>query len=223
MNDKILIGVSSQVDGSMSKSVSDEERLGNRRAFLARQGITAEQTVLVHLSYDTQDFRRYYTITGDQAGDGITYPSSILADALFTQSKNVALLLPIADCIGVVVYDPVRQALGLAHLGRHNLLQSGGTGIVAYMVDEFGSRPTDLQFWLSPAAGRENYPLYDFDNRSLQEVALEQLLAAGVSSEQVVIDGRDTTSDQSLFSHSEFLKGNRSLDGRQAVVTMIKP
>lgn len=223
MNDKVLVEISSAADGSMSKAVSDEERLRNRRTFLAHYSITAEQTVLVHLSYDTQDFRRYYTIAADQAGDGITYPSSILADALFTQSKNVALLLPVADCIGVVLYDPVHQAVGLAHLGRHNLLQSGGTGAVAYMVDEFGTQPSDLEIWLSPAAGREKYPLYDFDNRSLYEVALEQLLAAGVGSEQVVIDSRDTTMDQTLFSHSEFLKGNRSLDGRQAVVAMMKP
>ena len=210
-------------DGSMSKAVDDEQRFKNRQAFLGRNGISTEQTALVHLSYDTKDFRRYYTITADQGGDGIISPSSITADALFTESKNVALLLPIADCIGAVIYDPTLQILGLAHLGRHNLLQSGGTGIVAYMVDEFGSQSANLHVWLSPAAGRENYPLYDFDNRSLHEVALEQLLAGGVASENITIDTRDTTTDTTLFSHSEFLKGNRELDGRQAVVAMMKP
>lgn len=222
MDSHVLVAVSSIADGSMSHAVDDETRLKNRSRFLAQYSLSASQAVLVHLSYDTNNFRRYYTITNDQAGDGITYPSSIVADALFTQSKNVALLLPIADCIGVVVYDPTHQALGLAHLGRHNLLQSGGTGIIAHMVDEFGSRPADLRLWLSPAAGRENYPLYDFDNRSLHEVALEQLLAAGVGSEQVTIDSRDTTIDQTFFSHSEFLKDNRSLDGRQAVIAIMK-
>lgn len=223
MDSHVLIAMSAMSDGSMSKAVTDEERLKNRSRFLRQYSLTPSQAVLVHLSYDTTDFRRYYTIGTDQAGDGITYPSSILADALFTQSKNLALLLPVADCIGVVIYDPTNQALGLAHLGRHNLLQSGGTGIIAYMVDEFGSRPSDLQLWLSPAAGRENYPLHDFDNRSLHEVALEQLLAAGVGSEQIAIDSRDTTMDEAFFSHSEFLKGNRVTDGRQAVIAMIKP
>jgi len=48
-------------------------------------------------------------------------------------------------------------------------------------------------------------------------------LAAGIDRNNIDIDSRDTTTDSTLFSHSEFLKGNRSTDGRQAVVCMMKP
>lgn len=209
-------------DGSMSVGVSDEQRQANRTRFLQQNGIAATQTILVHLQYEGDDYRRYFTVSSDMAGDGIVSGSTVVADALFTNEKNLALLLPIADCVGVVLYDAQHQTVGLAHLGRHNLAQAGGTSIVEYMADDFGTNPGELTVFLSAAAGRQNYPLYDFDNRSLHEVAIEQLLAAGVRIGNIEIDPRDTTQDNSLFSHSEFLKGNRALDGRQAIVCMMR-
>ena len=222
MNENVLIAVSAQVDGSMSKAVNDEERYANRKKFLATNGLTSNQAILVHLTYDSDDYRRYLTVGTEQAGDGVSQQSSFIADALFTTEKNVAFMLPIADCIAAVLYDPAKQALGLAHLGRHNLEQSGGTDIIGYMKAEFGTDPSAVKVWLSPAAGRGNYPLHSFGNRSMHEVALEQLMAAGVQLENIIVDSRDTTTDSELFSHSEFLKGNRAIDGRQAVVCMLR-
>ena len=195
----------------------------NRSKFLRSYGMTPTQTILVHLTYDGEDYKRYFTVSSAVAGDGIVSPSTIVADALFTADKNTALLLPVADCIGAVLYDPTAQVIGLAHLGRHNLLQNGGAGVIDYMARDFGTDPTRLQVWLSPAAGREHYPLYDFDNRSLHEVAYAQLSSVGVSPENIIADTRDTTTDERLFSHSRFVAGGQSLDGRQAVVCMMRP
>jgi len=206
----------------MSKSVDEDERRNNRRRFLERQGTTLEQSVLVHLQYEGDDYCRYYEVTSEHAGDGMAFDSSIVADALFTRSKRLALFLPVADCIGAVLYDAKQQVIGLAHLGRHNLIQQGGTNVTKFMMSEFDSNPEDIQVWLSPAAGREHYPLHDFNNRSMYEVALEQLEQAGVPTENVQIDGTDTTTNPNFFSHSEFLKGNRETDGRQAVVAMMR-
>lgn len=222
MNDALVIRTSQISDGSMSVGVSDEQRQVNRSRFLGQNDIAASQTILVHLQYQGDDYRRYFTVSSDIAGDGIVSGSTIVADALFTHEKNLALLLPVADCVGVVLYDSRHQTVGLAHLGRHNLAQAGGTSIVQYMANDFGTNPSELTVLLSAAAGRQNYPLYDFDNRSLHEVAIEQLLAAGVPAANIEIDERDTTQDNSLFSHSEFLKGNQALDGRQAIVCMMR-
>lgn len=222
MDNGIVIATSGVSDGSMSVGISDEERLSNRTKFLQQSAITTAQAILVHLKYLGDDYRRYFTISSQMAGDGVVSASTLVADALFTNEKNLALLLPIADCIGTVLYDEQHQAIGLAHLGRHNLIQNGGTSIVKYMVDDFGTDPALLSVFLSAAAGRQNYPLHDFDNRSLHEVAREQLMAAGVDPNNIHTDQRDTTQDSELFSHSQFLKGNRSLDGRQAIVCMMR-
>lgn len=222
MNNDVLYTMSTEPDGSMSKAVDDEQRRQNRQKFLETQGIKLEQSVLVHLKYEGDDYCRYYEVSTEHAGDGMAFGSSIVADALFTRSKQLALFLPVADCIGAVLYDANRKVLGLAHFGRHNLVQTGGTKVIEFMNQEFGSNPADIQVWLSAAASRESYPMHDFNNRSLHEVTLSQLEAAGVSVANVEIDTRDTTKDISFFSHSEFLKGNRDSDGRQAVVAMMR-
>ena len=206
----------------MSKAVSEAERNENRQKFLNDYDMAPERTVLVYLQYAGDDYCRYLTVGQGEGGEGITKPSNLVSDALFTRERGLALFLPIADCIGAVLYDPVNHILGLAHLGRHNLVQSGASRAIDYMHDTFGTSPADLLVWMSPAAGRESYPLHDFDNRSLHDVARTQLSAAGVVAQNITLDERDTTIDLTFFSHSEFLKGNRKTDGRQAVVAMMR-
>jgi copper oxidase (laccase) domain-containing protein len=221
-SNEVTVAVSSVHDGSMSKSADDATRYSNRKKFLATKGIAPEQTILVGLVYEGDDYRRYHTVSSRQSGDGMVRPSTMTADALFTSDANVALFLPIADCIGAVLFDPIHHALGLTHLGRHNLLQHGAGASVEYMVRQFGSAASDIRVWLSPAAGPSNYPLRDFDGRGLYDVALEQLRTAGIRSRNIDIDDRDTTTQDDLYSHSAFLKGNRPEDGRQAVVAMMR-
>ena len=88
------------------------------------------------------------------------------------------------------------------------------------MIEQFGSRPEDLFVTLSPSAGQENYPLFDFDNRSLQDVAIEQLMSASITREHITFSAIDTTLDRNYFSHSRYLKGNRETDGRFAIAAI---
>jgi hypothetical protein len=217
-----LLAMSTVADGSMSKAVPAHERDENRKRFLKKHGCTLERTALVHLTYAAHTYRRYMTIDEAFGGHGLVSYPTIEVDALFTTSRELALFLPVADCVAAVLYDPENAVLGLSHLGRHNLLQQGGTASITYMTEEFGTDPTIVQVWLGPAAGAGNYPLFDFDGRSLHDVSTEQLLAAGVKSVNIRIDSRDTTTDGSLFSHSQFLKGKQAIDGRQAVVCMMR-
>jgi copper oxidase (laccase) domain-containing protein len=221
MPEDVRIMISSVADGSMSKDVDEVTKRKNREKFLKRYDVTLEQSVLVRLEYEGDNYQRYCEVGFEHKGDGMSFDSSIVADALFTRVPGIALFLPVADCVAAVLYDRENRVLGLSHLGRHNLLQQGGTASVKFMQQEFGTRPEALSVWLSPAAGRSNYPLHDFENRSLHEVTLQQLRSAGISMDNITIDSRDTTTDPSLFSHSEFLRGSRKQDGRQAVVAMM--
>lgn len=220
MNKNVLIKVSARADGSMSKAVSTDERDKNRRNFLAKNNMAPENTVLVQLDYNSEDFCRYDVANVDAAGEGMVRKGRI-ADGLATQAKDLALFLPLADCVGVVLYDPEHEALMLTHLGRHNLEQHGGQKSVEFMTEQFGTDPVKLEVWLSPSAGAESYPLYAFDNKSIQAVTVEQLETADVRNEHIESSSIDTTRDENYFSHSEFLKGNRESDGRFAVAAML--
>lgn len=195
--------------------------LPTRRAFLQKLAIDPADTTLVQLTYESEDFCRYSTLTASDKGDGITRDATIVADALVVTQANHALFLPLADCIGAVIHDPVLDILMLSHLGRHNLVQYGGTKCIKYLIEKHNSNPETITVWLSPAAGIQNYPLYDFDNRGMHDVAAEQLIAAGILAENITTSPIDVAADAHYFSHSQFQKGNRDFDGRFAVVAVL--
>lgn len=221
----LAVGISSVDDGNMKKKGMPAELVknvdANRENFLKSVGIKLDQAVLVSLSYDKEDFAVYSTVSISDVGKGITKDGAPTADALATNDKNVALFLPIADCVGAILYDPVQQALMVSHLGRHSTEQHGGTKSVNYMVEKFGSNPADILVWCSPSPGSDSYPLFEFDNRSLHDVNREHFMAVGVKSENIEISTTDTSKDDNYFSYSEFLKGNREVDGRFAIVAMM--
>lgn len=222
MSVKIL--VSTGADGSMKSLHEGDVRSvnANRSAFLIRSGIMPEETSLVRLTYDRTNFCEYFTLLEKDKGDGITRASTITADALVVTEPGHALFLPLADCIGAVIHDPAKNILMLSHLGRHNLEQLGGTKCIDYLADQHGADPQNLTVWLSPAAGQDYYPLYAFDNRSLHDIATEQLMAAGILGSNITASPIDSAADDNYFSHSRYLKGDRQTDGRHAVVAILR-
>ena len=218
-----IIYVSTKADDSMKPlNSTDAEVKQNRAAFLQKHGLQPRDTTLVNLLYEGADYCRYKTVDTAHKGDGIAFKSTLVVDALVTTQPGHALLLPLADCIGAVLYDPTQHVLMLSHLGRHNLEQYGGTESVKYLMKYHGVEPKNLQVWLSPAAGKDNYPLHAFGGRGMHEVAHEQLKASGVLPQNITTSPIDTTKNEEYFSHSEYLKGNRPTDGRFCVVAVMQ-
>lgn len=214
------IFVSKIKDGSM-KSIHDDdvERVNQARTnFLMKNNINPADTTLVRLKYEVDDYKRYFVADDSYRGDGIVRESTVTCDAVVTLGFDHALFLPLADCVGAVLHDPVKNILMVSHLGRHNLEQFGGTACVDYLINNLSVDPTGLDVWLSPAAGKDYYPLFDFNNRSLHEVALEQLVNAGVLSANVEMSSIDSAGSDDYYSHSQFMKGARESDGRFAIV-----
>jgi hypothetical protein len=219
-----LIYISTVVDGSM-KALQDSDTptvRKNQIDFLHRHNINPNDTTFLRVEYDRSDYLQYMTLTNDQMGDGIIRNSSFISDAVVVTEPGHTLLLPLADCVGAVIHDPVKNILMLSHLGRHNLEQYGGKQSIRYLIENFQSDPNNITVWLSPAAGKEHYPLFAFANQSMHDVATEQLLSAGITPENISQSDIDTTKDATYFSHSEFLKGNRETDGRFAVVAVMR-
>ena len=218
----LKIYVSKVSDGSMKPDNINNQLsvLSSRAKFLKKNKIKPENTTLVKINYDNTDFTRYLTINEESMGEGIIRESNTMCDALVTSNFDHALLLPLADCVGAVIYDEATNVLMLSHLGRHSLEQFGGTKSIKYLVDNFNINPKNVKVWLSPAAGSENYPLTAFSGKSLHQVATEQLVASGVRVANITASTVDTTKDPSYFSHSQFLCGKRKVNGRFAVVAI---
>lgn len=227
LGNDVVVGLSSIDDGNMKKENMPVEVAkdvdSNRQKFLSRLGISTDQTVLVRINYDRDDYTRYAVVSSADKGNGILPDRNIdINDALMTTEPNVALFLPLADCVGAVLYEPNKKVLMVSHLGRHNLEQDGAYKSVQYMSEKAAVKPADIKVWLSPSAGKENYPLHAMDNQSQQQVVLEQLKKAGVADQNIDTSNIDTTTNDNYFSHSQYLKDNAKPNGRYAIVAMMR-
>ncbi|HEY1085636.1 MAG TPA: laccase domain-containing protein [Candidatus Saccharimonadales bacterium] len=218
----VNISISTTSDGSMKHGATEAQICANRQGFLQNNSYDPEVACLVRLEYAGDDYCRYREVDEQIGGEGIVKDSTIVADGLVTRVKKQALFLPLADCIGMVIWDQGETAIMVSHLGRHNLEQMGGAQSIKYFLSQTGIGVEDIRIFLSPAASSKAYPLYNLENKGLHEVATRQLLAAGVGRDHISIDDRDTASDQALYSHSEFLKGNREVDGRFMLVAALQ-
>ncbi|MDX2776683.1 laccase domain-containing protein [Streptomyces caniscabiei] len=219
----LIAAVSSRDDGNMKFGIEPANQVRARRhRFLRSVGIAPEHTTLVSVTYDTDDFAKYRIATHHDKTTGMNTPEVIEhADALAVGQPNHALFLPLADCVGAILYDPVRQGLMVSHLGRHSVEVSGGARSVEYLQKVFQSDLRDVLVWLSPAVGSATYPLYEFGGRGLHEVIIQQLTATGIPTGNIEASRIDTARNEQYFSHSEFLKGNRDDPGRFAIVAMM--
>ena len=220
----VIAAVSSKSDGDMSFGrATDEQIVQNRKVFLDHIGIDSHHTTLVRIGYEAAEhFARYHIATDEHKTEGmLKQATDVLADALVVTQPGHALFLPIADCVGVILYDQVRSILMVSHVGRHSIEIDGAKKSVKYLENMLGVDPKNLKVWLSPAVGKAAYPLRKKQNRGLHEVILEQLAVAGVVKENIEVSQIDTAIDEEYFSHSQFLMGNRELDGRFAIVAMM--
>ncbi len=74
-------------------------------------------------------------------------------DALITDTPGVALMLRFADCLPVLLYDPIRRAIGLAHAGWKGAIGGIAAKTASAMVEAYGSRPADIVAGLGPCIG----------------------------------------------------------------------
>jgi polyphenol oxidase len=78
------------------------------------------------------------------------------ADALVTRTPDVGLVVMMADCVPIVLYDPVNAALACIHAGwRGTVARVTEATVERLAVD--GTRPQDLLAGIGPAIPHEHY------------------------------------------------------------------
>jgi copper oxidase (laccase) domain-containing protein len=109
----------------------------------------------------------------------------------------------------------------VSHLGRHSTEEQGGIKSVEYLKDKFKSNVNDILVWLSPAVGKDTYPLHKFDGKGLHEVLLRQFLEAGILQDSIEVCSINTATNENYFSHSQHLAGHQDSNDRFAIAAMM--
>jgi len=85
----------------------------------------------------------------------------VQADAILTRHPGVTLFMRFADCVPVLLYDPVRRAVGLVHAGWLGTVRKTVRAAVRKMAESFGTSPADLVAGIGPSIGPDHYPVRD--------------------------------------------------------------
>ncbi|MDX9991786.1 MAG: peptidoglycan editing factor PgeF [Anaerolineales bacterium] len=84
-------------------------------------------------------------------------PREFKADAIITDNPAVTLLMRFADCTPILFFDPIRQALGIAHAGWLGTVRRAASAAVAAMQSAYGCDPANLLAAIGPAIGPDHY------------------------------------------------------------------
>lgn len=81
------------------------------------------------------------------------------ADGIITDRPGLGLWMRFADCVPIILHDPVRGAIGMAHAGWKGTAVGIALATVRAMQQTYGSRPADLIVGIGPSICAERYPV----------------------------------------------------------------
>ncbi|MGI6380419.1 MAG: peptidoglycan editing factor PgeF [Anaerolineae bacterium] len=116
----------------------------NLRRIYAALGWDSERVVSGHQVHED----RVHRVSDDDAGQTIA-----ATDALISDVPGILLMGRYADCVPILLFDPLRAAVGLAHAGWRGTVQGIAAKTVRAMVSNFGSQPADLIAAIGPSIG----------------------------------------------------------------------
>jgi len=164
-------------------------------------------------------------------------------DALITDIKGVLIGVLTADCVPILLYDPVKRAAGAVHAGWAGTVKGVAANAVKEMAGNYGSDPGDILACIGPSIGPCCYevdgkvigPLREAMKESWQEFAVparpghwfldlwkanqKALLSAGVPLKGIKVFGACTSCNPDKF-YSHRRSGGKA--GRMLAVTKLE-
>lgn len=101
------------------------------------------------------------------------------ADIILTDRPEVTLYMRFADCVPIMVHDPRRGVVGVAHAGWKGTVGDVATSMVDAIRDQYGSNPSDIVAGIGPSIGPDHYEVG-------ADVILQVMQKFGDQSEQVL-------------------------------------
>lgn len=78
-------------------------------------------------------------------------------DALITNEKRLLLVAKTADCVPILLFDPVMKAIAAVHSGWRGTAKNIVGKTISKMALEYGSLPENLMAAIGPCIGQHNY------------------------------------------------------------------
>lgn len=171
-----MIAAQSMRQLELSTNNSDQLNLGlysddspalvreNRQRFAHQLGLSADQFAGAHQVHGSE------VAIVAQPGELEGY------DALITNKPNVILTITTADCLPVLLYDPVNKACGAAHAGWRGTVAKIVQKTLKAMQKNFGTSPKDCLAYIGPGISYEHFEV----GEEVARLFPEQFVRTGV-------------------------------------------
>ena len=94
----------------------------------------------------------------EDAGDGISKERTHIGyDAQITNVPNIPLFVYSADCVPIILADPISRVVAAVHSGWRGTVQGIGAKVVQKMIEDYGCLPENIYAFIGPSIGPENY------------------------------------------------------------------
>lgn len=79
------------------------------------------------------------------------------ADIILTDQPEVTLYMRFADCVPILLHDPNKNVIGIAHAGWMGTVRGAARAAVEGMQARYGSKPEDILAAVGPSIGPDHY------------------------------------------------------------------
>jgi hypothetical protein len=147
--------------GGVSQTPFDSLNTGGTVGDDPQAVLTNHQRIYDAFGYDFNSRFDVWQVHGDQIlcakaprGTGIPHPK---ADGILTDKSDVTLFMRFADCVPILLVDPVKRAIGIVHAGWQGTYQRIAQRAVERMSACFGSEPGTLFAGIGPSICQSCY------------------------------------------------------------------
>ncbi|CAH2032273.1 peptidoglycan editing factor PgeF [Trichlorobacter ammonificans] len=120
---------------------------GNRSILARTFGLTQDRLVTVRQNHGND------ILVIDAPNDDLAHFLEIEADAIITNQPGIMIGVTVADCVPVLLLDPVKRVIGAVHAGWQGTAAQIALQAVQGMVRLFDSRPADIRAAIGPCIG----------------------------------------------------------------------
>lgn len=128
----------------------------NYRRMAKALGVSFDSFVAAHQTHTTNIKK----VGLNDKGKGVTKERDYTdIDGLITDEKGITLVTFFADCIPLYFFDPVNNAIGLAHSGWRGTLNGMVTKMVQAMKENYKTEPKNLIACIGPGICEDCYEI----------------------------------------------------------------
>lgn len=158
-------------------------------------------------------------------------------DAFITDTPDLWLAILTADCLPILIYDPLHAAVGAAHAGWQGTAGGIGPKTLLAMEEAFGTRPEACLAWIGTGISGEEYEVGEDvagrfpercsrpgkEGKRMLDLRLAnrlQLASAGIPEGHIESSPYCSSRDETLFYS---YRRDNGRTGRMAAVIGIRP